>query len=71
MDFETGVETNFETFEKDFETGFETGFEIGFETGRAVLVVERSKSKNGSKRSQGNTIEEDVNHPKTMKLRGW
>ena len=33
---------------------FETGFETGFETDRVVLVVERSKRKNGSKRFQEN-----------------
>ena len=40
------------------------------ETGIVVLVVERSKRKNGSKRSQGNMEEiEDVSHPKTMPLK--
>ena len=48
--FETGFETG---FGKGFETDFETGFEIGFESDKVVLVVERSKTKNGSKRSQG------------------
>ena len=48
---------------------FETSFKTGFETDRVVLVVERSKRKNGSKRFQGkNEMMEDVSHPKTMPL---
>ena len=51
-DFETCFELVWCCFEIGFEIGFETGFETSFETGRVVLVVERSKRKNGSKRSQ-------------------
>ena len=58
LDFKNGFETSFEIgfetgFEISFETGLETAFETGFQTGRVVLVVERSKRKNWSKRSQG------------------
>ena len=35
-------------------TDGETSLKTSFETGGVVLVVERSKRKNGSKRSQGN-----------------
>ena len=62
--FETGFETG---LENGIGTGFETSFEPGFETGRVVLGVERSKRKYGSKRSQGNKME-DVSHRKTMPL---
>ena len=43
--------------ETGFETGLETGFETGLDTGRVFLVFERSKRKNGSKKSQGNPHE--------------